>query len=418
MNDLLLTNQISSRKLTKRDGLIALALIVVSALIRVIYALHIHWVSLIGDMVHYDHAAQMIVNRHTLSFWSYQPDAFVTPGYPIFLAICYRIALVLSHSHQAGMKFAILVQALLSSATAGFLYFIARRALKSKLSILVSLLWIVYPPAINSVAYLLTETLYVFFLLLFIWWFLIAMERQQLRWWLLSGIALGLTGLVRPTVYPLAIAALIYLLYLWKSRGMAIRSAILQYVAYVVGFVLPLLPWWIRNYVDFHQLILSDTEVGNPLLFGSDPFFQSGPLLGHGLSQVQQKALAMHRIVTGFEHQPLLYLQWYTVSKLNILFGKPWYPPTTHMHPFIVTWVHFHLVWVILGTIGILVGLANRQMRFVSLIALFLILVQLPFIPVNRYGFPVLPLMFVGVGVVIQAVLERFFGTRKGRGYA
>jgi 4-amino-4-deoxy-L-arabinose transferase-like glycosyltransferase len=386
----------------RRDLTIGLILVLISLVFRLCYVARIHWVTIYGDMVHYDHAAQVIINRHVFSFWGYQPDAFVTPGYPLFLALCYRVALLVSSSHQVGMKAAILAQAVLSAATAMFFYWTSRRMLNRVFAVMVTLLWIFYLPAVVSIGYLLTETLYVFFLLMFVWLFVLSMERRTWYHWLLTGVVLAFCGLVRPTVFPLAIAAAIYLLWQWRKGEATLVQAAIEYAAYAGGFIITMLPWWIRNYAVFHKVVLSDTEVGNPLLFGSDPYFRSGPLLGHGLNQVQQKELAIHRIVEGFTHHFGEYLQWYTIGKLGILFGRPWYPPFgAHPNPVLWLWVHMHVLFVILGVIGILIGLSYPKARFVSLVALFLIVIQLPFIPVNRYGFPVMPFFFLGTGILL-----------------
>lgn len=388
--------------------------------LRLALVIHTHYVTLYGDSVHYDNSALLLIDKHFFSFWGHGPDAYVTPGYPLFLALCYRIAMLHRASHDFELRFAIFIQALLSAISCGFLYWAARRMLSRGFALFAAFLFAFYLPSIWSITQILTETLYVFLLLLFVWLFTVAMAERTLWWWAASGFAIGLSGLVRPTVFPLVLAALIYLAFRLRE-GEPLKRLVLEYICYAIGFLVPLVPWWIRNVRLLHHLVLSDTEVGNPLLFGSDPWFKSGPLLGHGLSEVAQKQLAIHRIITGFTHDPLTYLNWYTAGKLSELFGKPWYPPLTHDIPLVGIWLHLHLAWVILGTLGVVVGLFVPHMRFVAWLTVFLVVIQLPFIPVNRYAFPIMPLLFIATALLAQQLWTRWSGSvvemRPGRSY-
>jgi len=65
------------------------------------------------------------------------------------------------------------------------------------------------------------------------------------------------------------------------------------------------------------------------------------------------------------------------------------------------------LAWVILGAIGLLLGAWRPMLRWISALALFLIVAQLPFIPINRYMFPTMPLMFIGVAALTYLVVVR-----------
>lgn len=415
--DLAQMQRTTKTTITPFDNAIGWILILISAIPRVYEALRLHTFVLYGDSIHYDQSAIILVQRHFFSFWGYGPDAYVTPGYPLFLALCYGLAAHLSSLHSVAIHLTILIQAVLSALVGGFMYWIGRRFLQRQWAIVAILLWAVYPPAIWSITQILTETLYLFLLWLFLWLLVNAMERKQGVWWGLAGFALGLCGLVRPTVFPLVLVGVLYgLLRLRESQSL--RAPIVWFGSYIVGFLIPIMPWWVRNFRLMHQVVLSDTEIGNPLLYGSDPNFQHDPLLGQGLSEAQQKHLAMARIQSGFSHHPLSTLHWYTIGKLDYLFGKPWYPPlSAHAAAFVQFWVNIHLLWVILGGIGIVLGLAVRNMRVLSLMALFFIVIQLPFIPINRYAFPLMSMLFLGLGYVLQIVIRRS-GRRRSRRFS
>lgn len=409
------------------DGLIVI-LILFAILLRLIPVQAVHYVNLFGDMVHYDHSARVLIDRHVYSYWGTVPNAQVTPGYPMFLALVYKSAWFFFHSHQGELRTALDVQAVLSGLTVGVLYAIGRSVLSKWWSFVAAFLWAVYPPAIWSSRQILTETLYVFTLYLFVWSFQTAMKRMTRASWLLSGLLLGVAGLVRPTVFPLLAAPLVIAMWRartkWRSESPARSRSYARrrlrrvwghfwqggwrggFMAYVMGFLLLLLPWWVRNLHVFHRLILTDTDLGNPLLYGTDPNFQNDPNLGIGIPD--QTVLALQRIQDSFTHHPLATLQWYTVGKLDYLFATPWYQPFTVATPgWLIGWVHLHLVWVLIGAVGLALGFFRSGFRLLSVLALFLIVVQLPFIPVVRYAFPLLPLFFLGFGLVGQLLSEQ-----------
>lgn len=387
-------------------GILVLALLFQLYFIKQLWGLHIN---LYGDSIHYDHAAVVLLLMHVYTYWSWGPSAQVTPGYPLFLEFSYWLTLIKTHNHQVQMHVAATFQHLMVAVSVFGLYRVARYVLPIWASLVAAILWMIYPPATWAADQLLTESLYTLLLVLFAWSFLFALKKGRLWRYILAGFVLGLTTLVRPSVMPLVAAPL--LLLLQRQDWRAIRSHLLHFAGYLAMFIICMLPWWIRNVRVMHHFILTDEDVGNPLLFGSDPNFAHDPNLGSGLSASGQKALAIHRIIEGFTHHPFAYLKWYTIDKLHLLFGAPWYLDSVGKHASAVNKLTFyyaqtHLVWVILGAVGLLLGFWRPYMRFVSGLALFLIVVQLPFIPMNRYVFPVMPLFFVGVMFLVFVVVK------------
>jgi 4-amino-4-deoxy-L-arabinose transferase-like glycosyltransferase len=402
-------------KNTQRDQLewrVSIGLLLFAVLFHLYFSVSF-WrtnIQLYGDAVHYDHAAVWLLLKHIYSYWSWGPSAMITPGYPLFLDFAYWLTHFKSHNHQVEMHVAVTFQHLLAAGTVFLIYRIARFFLPRWASLIAALLWLFYPPSNWAADQLLTETVYVFFLILFVWTFLFALERKQIWRFALAGVALALATLVRPTVFPLVVAPLLFLLQ--RQNWPAVRTHLIHWLTYLGAFVVCMLPWWIRNGVVLHRLILTDDDMANPLLFGSDPNFAHDTSLDSGLDRQQQEHLAVHRIIEGFSHHPFQYAKWYTVDKLRLLFGSPWYLDKLSKHatfPQKLTFVfaHFHLAWVILGAIGLLLGAWRPMLRWISALALFLIVAQLPFIPINRYMFPTMPLMFIGVAALTYLVVVR-----------
>ncbi|WAH38830.1 glycosyltransferase family 39 protein [Alicyclobacillus dauci] len=398
----------------RRDFVASITLVIIATLYHLYFARDF-WrypIHLGGDAVHYDHSAVVLLLKHVYTYWSWGPAAQVTPGYPLFLEFAYWITLITSHNHQVQMHVATTIQHLLAAATVFGLYRIMRYFLPIWASFVGAVLWLIYPPATWAADQLLTETLYVFFLVWFTWSFLFALQNRSFWRFVLAGVMLALTTLVRPSIMPLVVAPLVLLLERqdWPNRE-ALRTKLTNWLGYLAAFIVCMLPWWVRNVRVMHHFTLTDDDMGNPLLFGSDPNFQHDTNLASGLTPGQQEQLAIHRIIEGFTQHPLVYLKWYTIDKLGLLFGTPWYMSTPGYDPTILTRITFgyaqiHLVWVILGAVGLILGFWRPRMRWVSAMAVFLVVVQLPFIPINRYVFPNMPFMFIGVMILVDLAVK------------
>jgi hypothetical protein len=362
------------------------------------------------DMVHYDHLAKMVLFHHVYSYWGATPDAFVTPGFPLFLAACYWVASHFSASPVAWLRFTYLVQGLLSGLECGLMYMSARFALTRWAALVTAALWLIYYPAVWTASVPLTEALFVFFLMAFTTSWLFSMTRPSAWSWTVTGILLALATLVRPVTLPLIVATLLTAgllrhpahrdngaerrrLYGWRLGLMAWHAA---------GFLVCMLPWWIRNARVLHRLLLTDDDSANPLLYGSFPNMQVPPGFHPG---PDQKAQAIERIVWGFTHQPWEYLRWYTIGKIKYLFGQPWMltgGPAWLWHSQAV----LHLALLIAGTLGLLTAWRRLYARVWLFMAAFLIAVLLPFLPLPRYAFPTMLFFVLGTGLFLERAAE------------
>jgi 4-amino-4-deoxy-L-arabinose transferase-like glycosyltransferase len=362
------------------------------------------YIPLTGDMVHYNYGADMLLKAHMFAYWGPQPTTQVTPGYPLFLAACKWLAGFTPLHGQEGLRFVVLVQGLLTAIVSVVVFEIGRRLTRPVWAAIGALLWTLYLPAITSSTKILTESLYVFLLCIFVLLVLEAMDKRRRRWWLCAGLALGACTLVRPTPFPLVAAALVYFWIEVRKQRETLRSVLVKYGLYAAGFLVFLIPWWIRNWLDFHRIVLTSDDLGNPLLFGSYPDWESRGDIAYGLTATQQKQLAIHHIVQWFTTQPLAFLKWYTVDKLVEMFGRPWYGSGAHLQ----WWVDLHVLWVLLGVLGFVVCASSSRVRWVGLIVLYFVIVQLAFIPLPRYVYPVMPFLFIGVGMLGQRIWCRW----------
>lgn len=395
---------------TALESLVLGLILLVALVVRAYYIHTVPQPPLFTDAKNYDETALRLLHTGVFSYWGNGPDAYVTPGYPLFLALVYTIADWIGGNRLMDARYA---QALLSVVTIFWMYLIVRRLQGRVAASLAVVLGAVYVSMIWASAAILTETLFNFFFVLYLYVFLIAMQKDDWRWSGLGGAVLGLTALVRPTPAPLVV--LLPLLYhglverrrhIWRHLGVAL-----------VAFSMVMAPWWLRNLHTFGHLILFATESGDPMFAGTDPYFRLGDKLyqtvppGADLTQ-----MAKQRIVEGFTHEPGLYLQWFTTGKWWYLFRRPW---GWNESEALITghfwegmdWLHLPIVYA--GWASVLLTPWWRNLRVLSFVLLILTGIQLLFLPLARYAFPMMPILIMMASVAVIRLLGLGFRFRR-----
>ncbi|MEO8433101.1 MAG: glycosyltransferase family 39 protein [Acidobacteriota bacterium] len=170
---------------------------------------------------------------------------FRPPGYPAFLVL----ATLGNPSNVAAAKLAgVLVGAL----SILILVFLSARIFRSRgLAIATGALAAVNPDFLVVASDVQSETLFLFLLLAAAFLLLAAVDRPSSSASLLSGIALGLAALTRPTALVFVLLLLAPLLDRRYPRRVRAHIA----GAAVLGFLLAVCPWTLRNAVRFHEFI-------------------------------------------------------------------------------------------------------------------------------------------------------------------
>jgi hypothetical protein len=165
------------------------------------------------------------------------PDSFRDPGYPMFLA-----GLMLLLGFGGKWYAAVLgLQALLGALTAGLAVRIARRWLSPAAALAAGMLVAVWPHNVAFSAYLLSETLCGFLLVLALWLGCRAGESGSRRAWFGAGLGFGLAAMVNAVVTPFA--PLLALLY-WRRRALAAPLAL----ALLCGAMVLPAAWMVRGW--------------------------------------------------------------------------------------------------------------------------------------------------------------------------
>ncbi|TLM99494.1 glycosyltransferase family 39 protein [bacterium] len=381
----------------------ALAIILLAALVaRLVYLYNTEPLKLSHDETGYHQMTEQFLDKGFLGYYADKPTAFVTPGYPLFLAAIYSVVKALWGAAADPLPAVYLIQVLLSTGTVYLAFAVGRSTGRLSTGFVAAVLVAAYPPMFMANKRILTEVLYSFLLLWYVYSVQLMLKRRILRYHLLNGALLALTVLIRPTGAPLLVVP--YIIEFWHRRDPVVIKGL--FVA-GVAFSLVMMPWWVRNYVVLDQVVLFATQSGNPLLRGTDPYDpydKIGPSIIEGVPEQEMSKVALKRIKNGLKTEPWLWIKWFTAGKFSFLWAKPW-----GMYSWGAKTMHLG-VFVLLGWTGVIYGFIRRELRWPAVVPVLFTLLQLLFIPIARYMFPLTPLMAVMAAAVMTAGLSRFAG--------
>ncbi len=189
-----------------------------------------------------------------------QPTAYVTPGYPLFLVGLDSVGI--ADAFRVGI-----VQCLLGALTCVLVAIIGAHLGGRRVGFTAGLISAVYPHLIFWTGYLLTETLFVFMamasLVVLIKW----RESPSQKRILIAGLLLGLAALVRPQILGFAILVPVWMVISRTTRAQALRAV----PVLLLGVLIPLAPWTLRNYWMFGEPVFTSTETGIVFYQGNSP---------------------------------------------------------------------------------------------------------------------------------------------------
>lgn len=343
------------------------------------------------DSLNYDKMVIQLLEDGIYAYNDTEPNAFVTPGYPLFLTAIYWLVDYQNHDPLPWVR---MVQVILSLLSIWLIYRITKELSNDIIGLMAALISAVYAPFVWANGAVLTEVLGIF---LFLSYILMQIKTFRSQTWtsaLISGILLGLTVLVRPEFMPLLVVN--YLFYwLWKKR----KGQILKlFVISAAGLILVMMPWWIRNIVSLDEWVITATQ-SNPFKAGTYPYknYDDGLVNPEGKTEME---VAIERLKVGFTTKPWLFIKWYTVGKLQYIYQNvysggghtPYYNVIPSLNP-----NYLHRFLVFFGFISILAVLRRwKQMAtLLAVIVIVMTLIRLGFVPEYRYNVMSMPLIII-----------------------
>ncbi|MCV6637640.1 glycosyltransferase family 39 protein [Candidatus Albibeggiatoa sp. nov. NOAA] len=355
-----------------------------------------------------------------------KPNALVTPGYPVFLS------LFIGDSFSDNQLYKVLLtQAILSALVIVFAYILFAElgwmwALFAALCVAFS------PHLVSASTYLLTETLFCFFLIAF----LAASSRLKIttNQWLFfaAGLLLGLATLTRPWTQLFIILLLVMLITSLDQKRIS-RS-----VWAFLGFVCVMIPWFVRNYLVLGMATDPSLSVysiqhgmypdmmynfmpeslGFPYRY--DPWVQDA---------VISSQTVLDELYRRIQANPWIYLEWYSIGKLQTVFSwsilagmgdvfiypivKTPYATSSFFqltHMFIYTLHNSFVMLSLIATVFAWLPLAKRVIptaflftfRLLSLLMIYFMILHMIGAPFPRYSIPMRPVIY-GLAIVMLA---------------
>ncbi|HET7178064.1 MAG TPA: glycosyltransferase family 39 protein, partial [Solirubrobacterales bacterium] len=185
-----------------------------------------------------------------------------SPGAPLL----YAAAFYATGGPREGV--ARIVEALLGAAAIVVVFLLGERLGGRGAGLIAALGVAVYPPFIHSTGELMSEPPAIFTLPAALLAFLWAGDRERLWAWLLPGFLFGLTALIRPE-YALVGAAFAALAAVRVGRARGWRPGLAGAALLVAAFLLPIVPWTVRNAVVLGRLVPISTGGGKALYVGT-----------------------------------------------------------------------------------------------------------------------------------------------------
>ena len=201
----------------------------------------------------YDPGARGILDGDGFTGEDGKPTAYVAPGYSLFLAAHYSV-------FGFNLDVVRLTQILLGAVSCVLLMLTAQILFNRRIGFISGILLALYPLDFYQSGLVISEQLFSFLFMLFVFIsvkiFSDAMQGRLVSvlilWSVACGVVLGLSALVRPNA--LIIPAAMFLFVLFSPKELK-RSLLIVAIFVMIGFLITIVPWIIRNYIIFDKFI-------------------------------------------------------------------------------------------------------------------------------------------------------------------
>lgn len=393
-----------------KNNKIIIAIVLLSFFIPLIYSF-VHRIRPAVDAVAYDNIAVNLIEGHGFkedASKSYEFDTAVLragPGYEFFLAFLYKF---FGHSYEIVW----VVQALLHALTALVLFFIARDLFPVQghaIGLWAAAIFGFHPDLIEIAAMLLTETLYLFLTVLVIWFFVKLYQKQnKIIYSIFLSTIMGVAILSRPPILLFVPVILFY--YIWNRQFKA-------GIIFLLCLTAALTPWAVRNYLIFHQFILT-TLIGECNLWLGNTLTANGGQISGGYNPVdaytgvngffsfkQQASLEFKFFILNY---PLIFIKLCLIRFIRYFslirpMGFWFYQFGTQQMLFVFSSVVSIIFLFISGFSGMVASFKNKKEIFYYFVALASIspLILIPTVVQSRYRFQIYPFLAILGGYFI-----------------
>jgi hypothetical protein len=366
----------------KRYTYVIIAVLALALILRLEYVLTVKHPPIEYDQLNYTKTAIQLLDNGVYAYRDTKPNSLVTPGFPLLLAVFYWI---FGHNPlEPTLQIYRVFQCFLALTAIWFIYKIGARLFHPVTGILAALFAAVHPMFVWSTSLILTEVPFLSVFMALLYMQVLILQENRLRDHIGMGLLLGIAVLLRPNVLPIAVIPYVFL---WFSH----RKAYVPYILASIGaFALIMMPWWVRNFLTFHQFIpIAKGEAGNPFLGGTDPYMR-GTINWEKIKESNQFREGMSRIEQGMKDDPQLWIRWFTVGKWRYFFLRHWVGPyqihVVHWYYSLLDMLNYVIIyvgWLALPILASLLRYRSALYLFVCLAVFYFI--HALFLPEPRY---------------------------------
>jgi hypothetical protein len=192
-----------------------------------------------------------------------QEPSNYSPGLPLFVAGIYEL------TGGVHLELARIVLALIGSFAVLLAFLIGNRLSGPLAGLVAALALALYPALLQYQGMLMTEPLAVALLAGSLLAFLWAGDGRGPWAWALPGFLLGLMALVRPEYLPFGVLLPLVALLRARHRGGGWRPGIAAAALMMIAFLLPIVPWTVRNLIVLDRFVPVSTGGGKALFIGT-----------------------------------------------------------------------------------------------------------------------------------------------------
>ncbi len=210
------------------------------------------------DELEYQQLAIRIIDNHEFG------STFRVPGYPAFISGIYYV-------FGAHPNLVFLIQIVINILTILTLYVLALRLFSTRVGEIAACLYLLDPlPAFYSMT-VLSDTLFSFIFLVALSLFIFGMKERRGVWLALSGLALGLSILIRPVGQYLP-CLLLFIIFACPDGNRTYRLK--TGIVFIVCVMVAVVPWFGRNYSKYGAWALN-TQLGQNMLYCNASLMES-----------------------------------------------------------------------------------------------------------------------------------------------
>ncbi len=218
----------------------------------------------LGDSVFLHNAAHLLANGDGyMNIYNGKLTAHMPPAFPATLAVVYK----LFGWHVVLAK---VLNVAFAAVTVVLVYLIGRCVFDRRVAVIGALVLALFPGQIYVSTLVYAETMFaMFFMLVLLLALVWTIQRPEARSWqvLLIGILVGVSALVRVEGVVLILA----LMALWLFTVRPWRRVARYGALALIGTVLALTPWTVRNAIQFHEFIPLRANAGGAIARALDP---------------------------------------------------------------------------------------------------------------------------------------------------